>query len=163
MRNWEEYEELVNKANNSTGVTFENQEKYAASLEGRIKELSATTTSIGENIFKSDDLSVIVSGLTKIAGLFDTITSKTKLLGSIGLGAGIFAGVKNIGKTVWVYGFQIIVIFVLNMPFMPKSFINKTWISKVGMCELGQLTMFYKMNRNWGLLSLSAGKLYYSE
>lgn len=100
LRNWEEYEELVNKANNSTGVTFENQEKYAASLEGRIKELSATTTSIGENIFKSDDLSVIVSGLTKIAGLFDTITSKTKLLGSIGLGAGIFAGVKNIGKTV---------------------------------------------------------------
>ena len=98
LRNWEEYEELVNKANNSTGVTFENQEKYAASLEGRIKELSATTTSIGENIFKSDDLSVIVSGLTKIAGLFDTITSKTKLLGSIGLGAGIFAGVKNIGK-----------------------------------------------------------------
>lgn len=100
LRNWEEYEELVNKANNSTGVTFENQEKYAASLEGRIKELSATTTSIGENIFKSDDLSVIVSGLTKIAGLFDTITSKTKLFGSIGLGAGIFAGVKNIGKAV---------------------------------------------------------------
>lgn len=98
LRNWDEYEDLVNKANNSTGVTFENQEKYAASLEGRIKELSATTTSIGENIFKSDDLSVIVSGLTKIAGLFDTITSKTKLLGSIGLGAGIFAGVKNIGK-----------------------------------------------------------------
>ena len=97
LRNWEEYEELVNKANNSTGVTFENQEKYAASLEGRIKELSATTTSIGENIFKSDDLSVIVSGLTKIAGLFDIITSKTKLLGSIGLGAGIFAGIKNVG------------------------------------------------------------------
>lgn len=98
LRNWDEYEDLVNKANNSTGVTFENQEKYAASLEGRIKELSATTTSIGENIFKPDDLSVIVSGLTKIAGLFDTITSKTKLFGSIGLGAGIFAGVKNIGK-----------------------------------------------------------------
>ncbi len=31
------------------------------------------------------------------------------------------------------------------------------------MCELSQLTMFYKINRNWGLLSLSAGKLYYSE
>ena len=98
LRNWDEYEDLVNKANNSTGVTFENQEKYAESLEGKLKELSATTTSIGDNIFKSDDLSVIVSGLTKIAGLFDTITSKTKLLGSIGLGAGIFAGVKNIGK-----------------------------------------------------------------
>lgn len=108
LRNWDEYEDLVNKANNSTGVTFENQEKYAESLEGKLKELSATTTSIGDNIFKSDDLSVIVSGLTKIAGLFDTITSKTKLLGSIGLGAGIFAGVKNIGKNMRVHGFQII-------------------------------------------------------
>lgn len=100
LRNWNEYEDLVNEANSSTGVTFENQEKYAASLEGKLKELSATTTSIGDNIFKSDDLSVIVNGLTKIAGLFDTITSKTKLLGTIGLGAGIFAGVKNIGKPV---------------------------------------------------------------
>lgn len=97
LRNWSEYEELVNKANNSTGVTFENQEKYATSLEGRIKGLSAVTTSIGDNIFKSDDLSVIVGGLTKIAELFDAITSKTKLLGTIGLGAGLFAGVKNAG------------------------------------------------------------------
>lgn len=97
LRNWDEYEDLVNKANSSTGVTFENQEKYAASLEGKLKELSATTTSIGDNIFKADDLSVIVNGLTKIAGLFDTITSKTKLLGSIGLGAGLFTGWKNVG------------------------------------------------------------------
>lgn len=98
LRNWDEYEELVNKANDSTGVTFENQEKYAASLEGRIKGLSSTMTSIGDNMFKSNDLSVIVSGLTKVAELFDKITSKTKLLGSIGLGAGLFAGIKNVGK-----------------------------------------------------------------
>lgn len=31
------------------------------------------------------------------------------------------------------------------------------------MCEPSQLTVFYKMNRNWGLLSPSAGKLNYSE
>ena len=41
--------------------------------------------------------------------------------------------------------------------------IHGTWISKAGMCELSQLTVFYKTNRNWGLLSLSAGKLFYSE
>ena len=98
LRNWSEYEDLVNKANNSTGVTFENQEKYASSLEGKMKGLSSTFTSIGDNIFKSDDLSVIVDGLIKIAELFDTITNKTKILGTIGLGAGLFAGVKNTGK-----------------------------------------------------------------
>ena len=31
------------------------------------------------------------------------------------------------------------------------------------MCEPSQLTMFYKTNRNWGLLSPSAGKLNYRE
>ena len=31
------------------------------------------------------------------------------------------------------------------------------------MCEPRQLTVFYKTNRNWGLLFLSAGKLFYSE
>lgn len=31
------------------------------------------------------------------------------------------------------------------------------------MCELSQLTIFYKINRNWGLLFLSAGKLNHSE
>lgn len=97
LRNWSEYEELVNKANNSTGVTFENQEKYASSLEGKMKGLSSTFTSIGDNIFRSDDLSVIVDGLTKIAELFDTITNKTKMLGTIGLGAGLF-GIKEFVK-----------------------------------------------------------------
>ena len=36
-------------------------------------------------------------------------------------------------------------------------------MSRVGMCEPGQLTMFFKTNRNWELLSPSAGKLFYSE
>ncbi len=31
------------------------------------------------------------------------------------------------------------------------------------MCELSQLTVFYKINRNWYLLYTIAGKLYYSE
>lgn len=101
LRNWNEYEELVNKANNSTGVTFENQEKYATSLEGKMKGLSSTMTSIGNNIFKSDDLSVIVSGLTKIAELFEAITNKTKLLGTIGLGAGAFGITKFIKNLDW--------------------------------------------------------------
>ena len=46
---------------------------------------------------------------------------------------------------------------------MPKLSIDKIWISKAGMCELSQLTVFYKINRTWGLLFPSAGKLYYSE
>ena len=42
---------------------------------------------------------------------------------------------------------------------MPKNSIN----SKVGMRELSQLIMFYKINRNWYLLCTSAEKLNYRE
>jgi len=49
------------------------------------------------------------------------------------------------------------------MPFLPKSPPGSPGTSRAGMREFGQLTMFYKTNRNWGLLSPSAGKLYHSE
>lgn len=49
-------------------------------------------------------------------------------------------------------------VIVLNMPLMTEMFRSTPEV-----CELSQLTMFYKINRNWYLLCTSAGKLYYSE
>ncbi len=40
---------------------------------------------------------------------------------------------------------------------------TEIFLSTPEVCELSQLTMFYKINRNWGLLFLSAGKLNYRE
>ena len=99
LRNWDEYQSLVSKASNSTGVTFENQEKYADSLSGKMTKLSTVMQSAWHNVINEGEVSTVVGALTKFAETLDTITEKLGLLGTVGLGAGLFAGFKNIGKT----------------------------------------------------------------
>lgn len=98
LRNWSDYEDLVVKANESVGVTFENQEKYAESLEGKIKGLSATMISVRENLIGEDEVTPVVNILTKLAEGLDKVTSKLGLLETIGLGSGLFVGIKNTGR-----------------------------------------------------------------
>lgn len=62
-------------------------------------QLKQTGVSVAQNLFKRDDMKSAIDGLTSIMNVTDTLTSKLGLFGSIGFGAGIFAGVKNIGKT----------------------------------------------------------------
>ncbi len=83
LRNWSAYEDLVNKANNSTGVTLENQEIYAESLKGKLGELSAVWENIGDNAISSDflkglaDAGIAVSSLIEKFGLFKTVIATT--------------------------------------------------------------------------------------
>lgn len=78
LRNWSEYEDLVNKANNSAGVTLENQKVYAESLSGKLGELSAEWQKIGNDAISSGflkglaDLGIAVSSLIEKFGLFQT-------------------------------------------------------------------------------------------
>ena len=111
LRNWSDYEALVEKANNSSGVTFENQEKYAESLEGKMKGLSATMTSAWDNIIGEDEVTPVVDGLIKIAEALDFVTDKLGLFGTLGAGAGLFAGLNNVGRDKMQS-----LIYVLNMP-----------------------------------------------
>lgn len=78
------------------------------SLDYKLNRLSETGTSVAQNLFKRSDMKTVVDGLTSVMNVIDTLTSKLGLFGSIGLGAGLFAGVKNIGKNMRVHGFQII-------------------------------------------------------
>lgn len=88
LRNWSDYEDLVNKANNSAGVTLQNQEIYAESLTGKMGELSAIWQNIGNDAVSSSflkgfaDAGIAVSSLIEKAGLLKT---------AMGIGiAGIF-------------------------------------------------------------------------
>lgn len=88
LRNWSDYEDLVNKANNSAGVTLQNQEIYAESLTGKMGELSAIWQNIGNDAVSSSflkglaDAGIAVSSLVEKAGLLKT---------AMGIGiAGIF-------------------------------------------------------------------------
>lgn len=79
------------------------------SIDVKWKQLKETwSTGISQNLFQKDDMKTTIDGFTKLGEAVDWLTSKLGLFGSIGLGAGLFAGVKNIGKIVQEYKFQII-------------------------------------------------------
>ena len=91
LRNWSDYEDLVNKANNSTGVTLENQEKYAVSLEGKLGELSAIWSNISNDTISSNFLKGFADAGIGISSLIE----KIGLLKSVITSVGIAAFVKN--------------------------------------------------------------------
>lgn len=68
------------------------------SLDYKLNRLSETGTSVAQNIFQKNDMKTVVDGFTSVMNVIDKLTSKLGLFGSIGFGAGIFAGIKNIGK-----------------------------------------------------------------
>lgn len=68
------------------------------SIEVKWGQLKETVTGIFQNLFKRDGMKTVVDGLTSVMSVIDKLTEKLGLFGSIGLGAGLFAGVKNFGK-----------------------------------------------------------------
>lgn len=95
---WEDYSSIVENSEDRVGMALKNQEEYADSLGGRLEELGATGKSIWTNLLNSEGFKGTISLLTDFLGLIDKITGSLGALGSIGLGAGLFAGIKNIGR-----------------------------------------------------------------
>lgn len=98
LSNWEGYASLVEKTSDAQGITLKNQEKYAESIEGRLKELKSTGESVWNNILNSGELKAAVSLLTTLVKLLDEITDFAEGLGTVGLGLGAFLGIKNAGR-----------------------------------------------------------------
>lgn len=98
LNGWQDYTDLVEKAYDAQGTTLENQEKYAESYKGHLQDLKATSESFWNNILNSGTLKVGIDSLTTILKLLDGISKTFGSLGTIGIGAGIFAGFKNFGR-----------------------------------------------------------------
>lgn len=63
-----------------------------------MNRLDNTWTSTIENIVNSDDLTFLVDGLNAVLTGVNNVTKALGTLGTIGLGAGLVAGIKNIGS-----------------------------------------------------------------
>lgn len=88
---WEDYESLVEKANDASGTTLQNQEIYAESLQGKLGELSSIWENIGDNTISSNFL----KGLADIGIGVSSLIEKIGLLKSVIASVGIAAFVKN--------------------------------------------------------------------
>lgn len=85
---------------NSAGNADAEMSVVMDSIDFKLNRLKETATGTAQNLFKRDDMKAVVDALTSVMNVIDALTSKLGLFGSIGVGAGLFAGFKNIGKTV---------------------------------------------------------------
>ena len=92
------YSKMLEEYSHGTGSMAQEAEKTSKSWEGSMNRLSNTWTKVIGNIANSDAIIGAVNGLNSLLSVIDKLTSSLGSLGTIGLGAGIFAGIKNAGR-----------------------------------------------------------------
>lgn len=98
LENYSLYEEMLQDYANSSGSIEEGNEKIANSWEGSMNRLSNTWTDTVGNFANSDAIIAAINGLNSLLSVVNTVTDKLGSFGSIGLGAGLFASMKNFGR-----------------------------------------------------------------
>lgn len=96
---------------NSAGNAESEMSVAMDSIDYKLNTLKETGTGISQNLFGREDIKTILDLITSLGNGLDLLTDKLGLLGTIGLGAGIFAGLKNVGRDK-TYS----LIFVLKLP-----------------------------------------------
>lgn len=97
LSDWESYESMLELYSQGIGSAANEAEKSANNIEGSLNRLSNTWTDTIENILNSDAILTVVKALNGLLSVINNVTDKLGSLGTIGLGAGLFAGVKNSG------------------------------------------------------------------
>ena len=90
--------ELYNSSE-AKNSAFEESQKSAENLEGSLNRLSNTWTDTVDNILNSDAMTTGVNVLNELLTILNKITETLGSWGSIAAGVGIFAGIKNVGRT----------------------------------------------------------------
>ena len=93
------YQKMLDLYNSTSanGSAFKEAEKSANNLSGSLNRLSNTWTDTVENIVNSDTLKGAVNLLNGLLTGVNKLTDALGSLGTIGLGAGLLAGIKNAG------------------------------------------------------------------
>lgn len=98
LENYSTYEKMLQDYADGEGSMAEEAEKTANSWEGSLNRLQNTFNSTIGNIVNSD---AVIKGINTLNSLLSMIDKLTASLGSwetLGLGAGLFAGIKNVGR-----------------------------------------------------------------
>lgn len=97
LENWSLYEKMLNDYAEGSGSAMEEAMKSANNWEGSMNRLGNTFTKIMNNIVKSDAVITVTNSFNGFLSVIDKVTSKLGSLGTIGLGAGLFTSIKNVG------------------------------------------------------------------
>ena len=83
---------------NSRGTAMAQQERWLESLEAKTLQFEAAFQSLSSTVLDSSLLKWFVDFGTGCVRALDAVAGTLGSLGSLGLGAGIFAGIKNVGS-----------------------------------------------------------------
>ena len=83
---------------NAGGAAMEEQERWMESLEAKTIQLDAAFQSFSNHVLDSGLLKWFIDFGTGCVQVLDAVAGKFSSFGTLGLGAGIFAGIKNVGS-----------------------------------------------------------------
>ena len=99
LNNLDTVTESINKMETDTDSESRELETALDSIDVKWRQMKETWgTGVAQNLFQRDDMKTVIDSFTKLGEAVDWLTSKLGLFGSIGLGAGLFAGFKNVGR-----------------------------------------------------------------
>ena len=95
LNNFNAVDKSLVTMSNSAGNAMKEMGVIQESLSYKLNALKETAVGVFQNMFDTDGMSAAISILTKLLELIDLLTSKLGLLGTITLGGGLIAFIKN--------------------------------------------------------------------
>lgn len=97
LQNMEMFDKMLVDYSEGTGSALEESNKSAENLTGTLNKLHNSWTEFVNNIINSDGLKAGVNLINKLVEGATSLTSTLGSFGTIGLGAGLFTSIKNVG------------------------------------------------------------------
>lgn len=97
LSDWGSYESMLDLYSRGTESTAEEVEKNTGNIKDSLTRLSNTWTGTISNIISPDAINTAVNALNGLLSVVNKITGTLGSSGTIGLGAGLFAGLNNVG------------------------------------------------------------------
>lgn len=97
ISNWGQVEKAMQAASNAEGTASEEQAKYMDSIQGRLSTLKATWQSFSNTVISSDFVKVLVSSLTKLLSVLDTLMNKFGTIPTLLTAAFATSAIKKVG------------------------------------------------------------------
>lgn len=98
LSNFDAAEKALREMEGAAGSADAEMSIVEESIDFKLNKLQQTWVGTIQNIVDRGDLGTAIDGLTKLSEAIGWVVDKAGLLGTIGLGAGLFAGFKNIGR-----------------------------------------------------------------
>lgn len=98
LSNYGQYSEMLQEYSAGSGAAMAQAEKSADNWEGSLNRLSNTWADTVDNFADSDGIVTLLNTFNSFLSVINKVTDTLGSFGSIGLGAGLLAGIKNVGR-----------------------------------------------------------------